>query len=260
MDEARSRGEQHRKVARAFGTQGMSALPMRPTFLAALFVLVSATGHAAETLIGTAVSLNSRGELLTNRHVIEGCKTLAIRTFRDQVFRARLIAASNKYDLAVILAEGYTPEKSVWLAVGKNRFVYIPTAGMRLLYGGFDNDPTLVDIANGEALATAADAFISQMRSGATHGASGSGVFDQTGSLLGIVFSGHHKAYQDNPTGPPSLYGENLVNFYNNNALVDFLQTEVSISISYMRDAPVVPRSWIMDHIFAATTLVVCER
>ena len=216
----------------------------------------------AETSIGTAVSLNVRGELLTNRHVVDDCKSLAIRTRANELYPARTIAKSNKFDLAAISVEGYTPERIVWLSTNQNRYVRVPTNGMRLLYGGFDTDDAeIVDIANGEAVGnTSPDSFISQMRSSATHGASGSGVFDQTGGLIGIVFSGRHDTYPNTPGRPWSYFGKNLVNFYNNNAVVEFLQSEARIEASYLADAPLVPRDLVVGLIFAASVMVVCER
>jgi serine protease Do len=240
------------------------AVPVSQRLLIALCaVCVSYNAQAqAQLVIGTATFLNKSGDLLTNRHVVDGCKSLAIRTRQNKFYAARVVAQSSKFDLAVISETGFVPEATVSLSVNSQRYVYIPIPGMKLLYGGFDYadpDPTMpVDISNGEAVEGGEGLDVSRMRSGADHGSSGSGVFDDSGNMVGVIFSGYIDLYPT--TTPENFYGYNVINFYNNNAVVEFLQKELSIELAYSEEAPPIPRIEAVGKTFASTALVVCQQ
>ena len=53
---------------------------------------------------GTAFFINDRGHLLTNNHVIEGCKLSKI-SYKNKDYDTRLIATDKKLDLALLKAE-----------------------------------------------------------------------------------------------------------------------------------------------------------
>ena len=218
--------------------------------------------QAENLLIGTGTFLNQKGDLVTNRHVIDGCKSLAIRPERNKEFYpARVIAESSKFDLAVIRETGYVPKSVISLSVNSERYVYVPTPGMKLLYGGYDNplDPKLsIDISNGEAIEGGEGIYVSRMRSSANHGASGSGVFDNSGNMVGVVFSGYLDVYRH--TTQENFYGYNVINFYNNNAVAEFLQKEFKIELFYMKDAPRVMKLEVVGKIFNSTSLIVCDK
>jgi hypothetical protein len=240
----------------------MAAL-VPPRLIIGLFaVCLSWTQAQGETVvIGTATFLNKKGDLLTNRHVVDDCKNIVIRTRRNMFYPARVAAESSKFDLAVINEAGYVPEFITPLSVNSEHYVYVPTPGMRLLYGGFDTDPDvnmIVDISNGDAVEGGEGLYVSRMRSGADHGSSGSGVFDSSGNMVGVIFSGYIDRYPH--TTPENYYGYNVINFYNNNAVVEFLQKELSIELAYSVDAPPVPRIEVVGQIFGSTALVVCEQ
>lgn len=212
-----------------------------------------------DTLIGTATFLNKNGDLLTNRHVVDGCKSLLVRSRDDKLYEASIIAQSSKFDLAVIETSPVPEAQEVTLAVNAQRYVYIPTPGMKLLYGGFDTDPVpvpRVGISNGEAVGKDEGLYISRMRSGANHGASGSGVFDYSGNMVGVIFSGYINHYGHTT----DYYGDNLINFYNNNAVAEFLQKELSIELSYSVHPPTLSRLEVVGKIFNTTALVVCRQ
>jgi serine protease Do len=218
--------------------------------------------RAEQIIIGTGTFLNQKGDLLTNRHVIDGCKSLAIRPERNKVYYpARVFAESSKFDLAVIRETGYLPKSVTSLSVNSERYVYVPTPGMKLLYGGYDNplDPSLgINISNGEAVEGGEGIYVSRMRSGASHGASGSGVFDNSGNMVGVVYSGYLDAYRHSTQ--ETFYGYNVINFYNNNAVAEFLQKEFNIELFYMRDAPRVIKLEVVGKIFNSTALIVCDK
>ncbi len=218
--------------------------------------------RAEQIIIGTGTFLNQKGDLLTNRHVIDGCKSLAIRPERNKEFYpARVFAESSKFDLAVIRETGYLPKSVTSFSVNSERYVYVPTPGMKLLYGGYDNplDPSLgINISNGEAIEGGEGIYVSRMRSGANHGASGSGVFDNSGNMVGVVYSGHLDFYRH--ATPEKFYGYNVINFYNNNAVAEFLQKEISVDLFYSIEAPPVMRLEVVGKIFNVTALIVCDK
>jgi len=232
--------------------------------------LLYAPRTLAETIIGTAVFLNQHGDMLTNRHVVDGCKRISIKTKEDRIFPASVIAVSSQFDMAAIREVGYTPQRNVWFPTTKDRYVYIPTSGMTLLYGGFDNDHDknienmIVNISNGRAaeflgLGDSGGIYVSTMVSNAHQGASGSGVFDYSGSLFGLVFSGYvDGAARKNKADP--YYGRNIVNFYNNNAILQFLNNETRIQTSAIVDPPTVPRFMSVELIYMVTSLVICDK
>ena len=52
---------------------------------------------------GTAFFINSKGYLLTNNHVVEGCKLQQVK-YNDKDYEAKIIATDKTLDLAIILA------------------------------------------------------------------------------------------------------------------------------------------------------------
>jgi hypothetical protein len=217
--------------------------------------------RAEQIIIGTGTFLNQKGDLLTNRHVIDGCKKLAIRPEDKQIYPAQVFAQSSKFDLAVIRETGYVAKSVTTFSVNSEElYVRVPTPGMKLLFGGYDikQNPLNIDISNGEAIEGGEGIYVSRMRSGANRGASGSGVFDDTGNMFGVVYSGYLDVYQH--TMPENFYGYNVTNFYNNNAVAEFLQKEFPIQIFYMRDPTRVTRMEVVGKIFNSTALVICIR
>jgi len=227
--------------------------------------LLCAGQAQGERLLGAATSLNNNGDLLTNRHVVDGCDSLAIRTQESPTpLAAQLIGKSRKFDLAVIRASGHKPTSVVWLSVSPQKYVYVPTPGMKLLYGGPDNAAGAdmsVNIGNGQAAEGSKDIYVSWMRSDAGLEASGSGVFDHSGSMVGVLFSVAQNYYRR--TARENFYGENLVRFYNNNnSVTEFLQKELSearVEIFYRTDPAPANGMVVKGQIFNATAFVICQ-
>ncbi len=63
-------------------------------------VLVQVT--APKDGIGTAFAVNTNGQWLTARHVVEGCDEVALLVAPEQYIRARRVAISPEHDLALI--------------------------------------------------------------------------------------------------------------------------------------------------------------
>jgi hypothetical protein len=61
-----------------------------------------AAAQGAETFSGSGVVIGTNGEILTNSHVVENCKTIAVRFPSEPSESAALVARDQKNDLAVI--------------------------------------------------------------------------------------------------------------------------------------------------------------
>src|ERR1700756_3249581 len=73
--------------------------------LAALCIAFS-PGRAAERLArGSGVVVGSRGEILTNAHVVKDCTRISVRPPSGHSFAARVIARDDKNDLAVVTSD-----------------------------------------------------------------------------------------------------------------------------------------------------------
>jgi trypsin-like peptidase len=57
---------------------------------------------ATEKLSGSGVVVGARGEILTNAHVVEGCRTITAQISSDKVEPATLLVRDQKNDLAVL--------------------------------------------------------------------------------------------------------------------------------------------------------------
>jgi hypothetical protein len=147
-----------------------------------LVYVINAPSVIAKGLItGTAIFINDNGDMLTNRHVIENCHRLMVKPNDDgSLFNAKITSISKTFDMALIKEDGFHPSPSQisWIRVNAERHVGITRLGDVVLYGGYDHEPiTNIDISNGKVIdlpisVNPDKAFVSNMISGATHGAS----------------------------------------------------------------------------------------
>lgn len=221
-------------------------------FLIAI-VLFSADASAAKQ--GSGIAVSAKGHILTNRHVIEGCKQIAVQASRYipgiQPFRpAEMVALSEREDLAVIRADLRPDAPYAPILVSPDHYVIIPTSKTRLVHGGFPTRPGLSDDSpfHGRIQVTfvkvhsvpelTRDRPHTRVMAAATnHGGSGSGVFDMQGNLLGLVYAvvpdAGMKALQqagrwpERPMGRPTL-------FYTLTRIARFL-TEARIPSTFQR-------------------------
>jgi S1-C subfamily serine protease len=56
--------------------------------------------------LGSGVVLDRQGDIVTNRHVVEGSKTAQVRDSSGKTFSATVVGTSESHDLAVIRVEG----------------------------------------------------------------------------------------------------------------------------------------------------------
>jgi S1-C subfamily serine protease len=77
---------------------------MKRLVCAFVLFMAGATAEAAETFLGSGVVINSKGEILTNSHVVEACVEISARLPFDGNIEAPaiLVARDERNDLAVI--------------------------------------------------------------------------------------------------------------------------------------------------------------
>jgi hypothetical protein len=238
--------------------------------LTALFLGWSYAPNAnCKTLItGTAIFLNKNGDMLTNRHVVQGCSHLLVKPHDGLLYKAQITSIGGAFDMALIKEEKFRPSQVSWIRVGEDNRVGMVKPGEAVLYGGYDQEPiTDIDVSNGEVVElpdrlNPDKAHVSNMVSGATHGASGSGVFERTEGLVGLIYSGFINIGLNSSRHEElsKFYGDNIINFYNADAIVQFLQHESSYKpqIFYRVNPLPVIRLENMGHISLSSALVVC--
>lgn len=156
---------------------------------------------------GSGVAVSAQGHILTNRHVIAGCKDVAVQASRylpgiQRFRRAEVVAVSEREDLAVIRADLRPDAPYAPILVAPNYYVIVPTTDTRLVHGGFPTRPglspdspfhgrvqiTYVKVRPLPEL-TAERPHTRVMAAATNHGGSGSGVFDMNGNILGLVYA-----------------------------------------------------------------------
>jgi len=234
---------------------------------AVALVVLAGPALAQDIVFGTGVFLNQSGDVLTNRHVVERCPSLFVKSASGQSFPATVLVRSRTLDMAVLRATGFMPFEFAWIATGANRPATIATAGDRVVYGGYDNGMAFMNLAEGAVVEPPPDlaigARVSVMTSDASHGASGSGVFEEgRGALVGLIFARYLNAGEREPApGEPDLpNASRLTKFYTAETIVGFLQQEAKIHFSQTANPD--PRSWAdtRAHIYRATALVLCGK
>ena len=145
---------------------------------------------------GSASSIDDRGYWLTARHVVEGCKGVAIEGFNDRWVNTRVVALHPKSDLAVLSTRGGArayPFSSDTLRIGDVGYGIgfpknVPSTVEGTLLGrgrlGFSGRMT------GEASVTV---WVEQKRwpenENPLSGISGGPLFDRGGRIIGVVIA-----------------------------------------------------------------------
>lgn len=137
---------------------------------------------------GTAFFINKQGNLLTNNHVVEGCKTLSIN-YDDKEFNAQLIATDKTLDLALLKVKvrpksfinfsNYNPKKLQKIYVAGYPFGKGLSDDLKISSGIISSLKGLQDNSNELQI----DAAIN-------HGNSGGPIVGEGGELIAIAVSG----------------------------------------------------------------------
>ena len=135
---------------------------------------------------GTGFFVNAKADVLTNRHVVDGCSAVTVETTTGQTVKARFAGADKNQDLALLQTDVKSPAFAVFSAkspeVGQEIAVIgYPDHGMQairpVVVSGRMSRPAL---AHGELLGFQADI---------RPGNSGGPVLDKGGRVLGVVFA-----------------------------------------------------------------------
>ncbi|MFG1299910.1 serine protease [Xanthobacter sp. V3C-3] len=137
---------------------------------------------------GTAFFISPAGHLLTNYHVVDGCKTVQITRAGSVPEPVQVIARDSVNDLALLKAGGAPPASVPALAsrarIGDSIYVYgFPLAGLLASSGNFTvGNVTAVSGLND-------DSRMFQISAPVQPGNSGGPLMDQFGNVAGVVVS-----------------------------------------------------------------------
>lgn len=175
----------------SYGDQEMG-LASRTATLAALFMLSSGVpgAHGAETLSGSGVVIDTKGEILTNAHVVEACQTVTVELASGNSETATLVAADERNDLAIVRL---TANNNLPTSVALFREGTPLRAGDAIVALGYPLSGVLaadasVSVGNVSTLAGIADdSRYFQISAPVQPGNSGGPLLDASGHLAGIV-------------------------------------------------------------------------
>jgi lipoprotein NlpI len=149
----------------------------------------AANTAVGDTFTGTGVVIGSRGEILTNSHVVAACESITVRPLSERPETATLIARDEHNDLAVIRT------KESLRAVATFREGAPTRAGDAVVVLGYPLSGLLAATANltvGNVSALAGlgnDSRYLQISAPVQPGNSGGPLLDASGHLIGIVTS-----------------------------------------------------------------------
>jgi len=152
-----------------------------------IFSLALARVHAADTSSGSGVVIGSKGEILTNAHVVEHCAAITVQFSTGNSEAAVLVARDEKNDLAVIRSKTLPSSVAAFRDGGPLR------AGDTVVALGYPLSGLLASSANlsvGNVSALAGlgdDSRYVQISAPVQPGNSGGPLLDASGHLVGIV-------------------------------------------------------------------------
>ena len=175
-------------LTRTFNSKTMKQIlpDMESTFICDGFE--SASTEQSSSSSGTAFFINNRGNLLTNNHVVDGCKSLSIN-YNNKEYDAQLIATDKTLDLALLKANvrsksfinfsNYNPKKLQKIYVAGYPFGKGLSDDLKISSGIISSLKGVQDNSNELQI----DAAIN-------HGNSGGPIVGEGGELIAIAVSG----------------------------------------------------------------------
>ncbi|HLI11944.1 MAG TPA: serine protease [Alphaproteobacteria bacterium] len=136
---------------------------------------------------GSGFFVTLDGAVVTNNHVIAGCKGASIETSRDKILPAAIVAVDEFDDLALLDTKVQAPAAAKFRLTGTARphapvaIVGYPTHGLM---------PIVPDLISGHVRGYAgggSSPSILAVDADVRHGNSGSPILDQSGSVIGVV-------------------------------------------------------------------------
>lgn len=136
---------------------------------------------------GTGFFVSERGHLLTNNHVVNGCKKVTVTPVGEVAVPAQVVARDPNNDLALLKADltpKDVPALNTRVRVGDGVSVYgFPLSGLLASNGNF----TIGNVTATAGLAD--DTRMVQISAPVQPGNSGGPVIDQKGNIVGVVVS-----------------------------------------------------------------------
>ena len=136
---------------------------------------------------GSGFVVSEDGNVVTNRHVVSGCRSVSVRTDSSRGLPARVIALHPRSDLAVVRAD------ASFGSVASFRIGRPIRAGDDIVAVGFPLAGLLADepsVTTGSVNALAGihnDPAVLQMSAPVQQGSSGGPLFDASGNVVGVV-------------------------------------------------------------------------
>jgi hypothetical protein len=179
-------------MPRVIGVSAMQLIRNIAPGIITLAAIISSAAAAigAEISTGSGVVIGTKGEILTNSHVVEACQTITVKLASGSSQLSTLVARDEKNDLAVIRPAG-TDNSAASIAMFREG---LPVrAGDAIVALGYPLSGVLateanVSVGNVSALAGVADdSRYLQISAPVQPGNSGGPLLDASGHLVGIV-------------------------------------------------------------------------
>ncbi|MGU3496996.1 S1C family serine protease [Xanthobacteraceae bacterium A53D] len=138
---------------------------------------------------GTGFAVSEKGHLLTNHHVIDGCKKITATRVGEPAVPVSIVASDARNDLALLKANitpsaTEVPALNIRARVGDNAYVYgFPLSGILTSNGNF----TAGNVTAAAGLAD--DSRMLQVSAPVQPGNSGGPLLDQNANIVGVVVS-----------------------------------------------------------------------
>ncbi|HVI89379.1 MAG TPA: serine protease [Dongiaceae bacterium] len=195
-----------------------------------LVMLLWIHSACADFIAGTAFFLNKKGEMLTNRHVVQSCKvgSILVKTSDKVVHRARLLAIDTEFDLAAITIDSPVSAFASVRTVPGSRSVFVTDDVEDVFSSGF-SDPAKHNFEKqyrwGQIQpggSPHAPPYVNILRMDTLPGASGSPVLDYHALLVGVIFASSKSPAYDPTRLARYGYGDKWILIHNLNAIVKF--------------------------------------
>lgn len=139
---------------------------------------------------GSGIVVNTQGYVLTNAHVIKGCRSITVKLLNADALSAKLEAVDPKNDLALIKATGARGEPAQFRHESKPAKLgeTIGVTGYPL-NGILSSEPKATFGQINSVAGVGNDYTLLQISAPVQPGNSGGPVFDESGNVIGIVVS-----------------------------------------------------------------------
>lgn len=137
---------------------------------------------------GSGVIMSSDGYIITNNHVVEGARTIAVRTADGSEYEAKLVGTDPSTDLAVIKVEAQNLQAATF---GNSNDLKVGSVAIAIgnPLGSLGGTVTtgIISALDREIVIDNETMTLLQTDAAINPGNSGGGLFDASGNLIGIV-------------------------------------------------------------------------